>query len=296
MIPTVSIVIPVKNEAEFLPHSISALLKAITYYGDPAEIIIVDNGSTDSTVEIASSFGCIVLENNDGNISRLRNIGAHAALGKYLGFIDADCVVAEFWLTICVESLRSGTVGIVGTRAIPDLGNATWVENGWFRLISGVERPDYPFWIGTSNMLMLRSVFLDVGGFDENLVTAEDVNLCRKVLRNSSIKLEKRIDTIHLRESKTIYQLIRREFWRGKYSVREALAAGSLITDWKQNIFYLLNFISLVGIVYELMAFNLIAFVLVVSNMFFPIILIVNKRAKIRSFVQFAHVYAVGYL
>jgi len=295
MKPTVSIVIPAKNEAEFLPLSLSALIKAIEYCDGPAEIIIVDNDSTDRTVEIANSFGCKVIEDNVGTISGLRNRGANAATGEYLGFIDADCVVAESWLSTCLQSLQNVNVGIVGTRAIPDLVAATWVEKGWYRLISGVERPDYPAWIGTSNMLMLRSVFLEAGCFDENLATAEDVNLCRKVLSKHSIKLEKHVDTIHLRESKTIFQLIRREIWRGRYSIREALTTGAMPTSRQQNIFYLANFTFLTGIASGFLIYNWFFVVSVMLHLLLPLIMIVKKRAIIRSIVQFFQVYGVAY-
>jgi len=296
MKPSVSIVIPAKNEADYLPLSLSALIKAIDYYGKPAEIIVVDNGSTDRTVEIANSFGCKVMQDSAATISKLRNNGAKASIGEYLGFIDADCLIAESWITICLQSIQAGNVGIAGTRAVPDLVIATWVEKGWFRLVSGAERPDYPAWIGTSNMLMRRSVFFEAECFDESLATAEDVNLCRKVLSNYSIKLEKNIDTIHLRESKTIFELIRRETWRGRFSVREALATGTLSTCWWQNLFNLANLICLTGIASGIILNNFLIFIsTIILNSLLPLIMIVKKKSIIRSVVQFAQVYAVAY-
>jgi cellulose synthase/poly-beta-1,6-N-acetylglucosamine synthase-like glycosyltransferase len=295
MKPNVSIVIPARNEAEYLPLSLSALAKTIKNYHGAVEIILVDNGSTDRTKEIAKAYGCKIIDDDSSTISGLRNKGANDATGEYLGFLDADCVVAETWLTVCVQCLQSLEVGIVGTRTIPDFSSATWVEDGWFRLISGVERPDQPIWISTQNMLMRRSIFWEAEGFNESLKTAEDVNFCRNIHNNYLIILEKSINTTHLRESKTICQLIRREIWRGKYSLREASASGSWLTDWQQHSFFLTNFVCLIGMASGIILQSWIFALFMLLNILLPLILIAKKKATIRSLAQFVHVFAVGY-
>jgi glycosyltransferase involved in cell wall biosynthesis len=216
----ISIVIPSYNEEKYIGRCLEALTIAIDLTNDEAEIILVDNGSSDSTKKIAESFGCNIIDQPIGNISKLRNIGAQNANGSIIGFLDSDCLVDQNWLKFCVENFNREKIAVVGTRAIPDLVNATWVEKAWYRLVSGAERPDFVDWLGTSNILVKKDVFMHVGGFNETLETGEDVDLSYRIGRNNLICLEKRINTIHLRESKTLYELFCRELWRGQSSIR----------------------------------------------------------------------------
>ena len=72
----------------------------------------------------------------------------------------------------------------MGTRAIPDLKNATWVEKAWHNLISGSERPDFVDWLGTSNLFVRREEFLGLGGFSESLIAGKDVDLGFRIAKN----------------------------------------------------------------------------------------------------------------
>jgi glycosyltransferase involved in cell wall biosynthesis len=75
------------------------------------EVIVVDNGSTDRTREIARSFGgwlpVTVLERSGVRISALRNFGAAMARGEFLAFLDADCVAPHHWLQQIVDLLHA---------------------------------------------------------------------------------------------------------------------------------------------------------------------------------------------
>jgi glycosyltransferase involved in cell wall biosynthesis len=219
-----SVIIPAKNEEKYIKKCLESLRNAIRTAKIEADLILVDNGSKDSTREVASSMGCQIIKMPNGNISRLRNMGARKARGDILAFLDADCVVDENWILYCIEAFKNDSIGVVGTRAVPDLSKSTWVENAWYTLMSGSIRPDFPDWIGTSNFFIRKRDFQNVGGFNEKLETAEDVNLCYEIRRaNKLVFLEKRIDTIHLRESKTLWELFKREFWRGKSSLRSLI-------------------------------------------------------------------------
>ncbi|MGE7906607.1 glycosyltransferase family 2 protein [Peribacillus sp. NPDC094092] len=82
----VSAMYVVRNEEEFLPFSIQSIYDAVD------EIIVVDNGSTDRTVEIAKSFNKVRLINCNerGDFAKLRNLALEAATGKWLLKVDAD--------------------------------------------------------------------------------------------------------------------------------------------------------------------------------------------------------------
>lgn len=177
----VSIIIPAKDEEEYIGDCLRCLNQAIAEYGGCIEVIIVDNGSKDSTKDIAKEFKCKIIEAPGVSIGAARNAGVREAKGEIIAFLDADCLVHPKWITYCIEHVKDVQIGAVGTRNIPDIRKATWVERCFYKLISGAERPNYVDWLGTLNLFVRKDLFNEVGGFDESLKTAEDVNLGYKI-------------------------------------------------------------------------------------------------------------------
>ena len=96
--PTVSFVIPAKNEVGYIDRCLDAIQKMKTL-DMKIEIVVVDNGSTDNTIDIVKAYGAIVATKNNGTIGSLRNFGARLSSGDFIAFLDADCIVPEDWLT-----------------------------------------------------------------------------------------------------------------------------------------------------------------------------------------------------
>lgn len=215
-----SVVIPVKNEENYLGKCLKYLVRSIVFWGGEAEIIIVDNESVDQSVQIAESYECKILVESNGTIGKLRNIGSSHSNGEIIAFLDADCIVSEKWVQYCLQNFEKDEIGAVGTRAVPDLDNGTWVEKGWYNLVNASRKSGYVNWLGTSNLFVKKDLFFQVGGFDESLITAEDSELGYRINKKKKILLDTRIDTIHLRESKTLKELFRREIWRGRNSFK----------------------------------------------------------------------------
>src|SRR5215217_1494790 len=87
-LPLISVIIPCYNQAKYLGEAIESVLGQ-TYRN--FEIIVVDDGSTDDTVEVAGSYGeveCVEQENR--GLAEARNAGVRASKGEYLVFLDAD--------------------------------------------------------------------------------------------------------------------------------------------------------------------------------------------------------------
>lgn len=293
---TVSIIIPAKNEAGNIARVLSALQQAISEYPGQCEVLLVDNGSSDATCEIAAAYGCTVYVDKTASIARLRNIGAEQSSGAILAFLDADCLVDRHWISSCVEKLSDQRIGLVGTRAIPDFTDATWVETGWYKLISGVDRPDFPNWVGSSNMFIPRDLFTVIGGFDEQLATAEDVNLCHKVRQTHLICLNKRITTIHLRESKTLGNLLKRELWRGKGSIRQFVESNRKRDDAPSVLVPALQMACSCAAVGILPLNHTVSGLLLLVILLLPLAMIIKKKALLRSVSDFVQVYPVAFV
>ena len=111
--PRLSIVLPAKNEAE----SLDALLKAITKRHPEAELIVVDDGSTDATAQVATAAGARVIHHpySMGNGAAIKS-GARAARGEILVFMDADGQHDPEDIARLVARLDEGYDMVVGSR------------------------------------------------------------------------------------------------------------------------------------------------------------------------------------
>ena len=133
MAPTVSVVIPLYNKASFVERAItSALEQRFT----PAEIIVVDDGSTDSGPEIVECLaelnGCIrLVRRENGGPGAARNTGLALAVGTYVAFLDADDEWLPEFLSVAVEALENSPVkpafAWTGYRVLPGRGVAMTV-------------------------------------------------------------------------------------------------------------------------------------------------------------------------
>ncbi len=220
----ISVVIPAKNEEQFLMLCLDSIKKAFSC-NDNYEIIVVDNNSKDKTCEIAKNYDCKVIQNQKSGAGATRNAGASLAKGEFIAFVDADCVINKKWFQFTKEHFQDVRVVAVGTKISPNFDNATWVENAVFSLNNrrGVvvsEKAIKVRWLGTSNMLVRKTAFDKVKGFKEYLITCEDYDFCERLSEIGDILLDKRINTVHLREETTLKELFCRELWRGQDSLR----------------------------------------------------------------------------
>ena len=127
MKPNISVLIPAYNEESFISKCLESV-KSQSYPVDRYEIIVMDNGSTDRTKEIAESMGVRVLNAEGLRIGGVRNLGAEVAEGEIFAYIDADCIAQPNWLFNGSEFLSGvSNVAAVGGRCfLPN--NSTWVQ------------------------------------------------------------------------------------------------------------------------------------------------------------------------
>lgn len=186
--PLVSIIIPVRNR----PEEIGACLKSLEdldYPSNRFEIIVVDDASTDHTPETISRFPVrlIRLEKNR-QAPFCRNLAAWEATGEILAFVDSDCLVDPNWLKELLPTFKAPSVVAVGGR-VDAYFNKTGLdryETVSSSLIMGrhamrSQERDIAFYVPSCNLLVRRSLFLAIGGFREELVVGEDVDLCWRI-------------------------------------------------------------------------------------------------------------------
>lgn len=194
---SVTVVMPAYNAAQYLPETIESVL-AQTF--DNFELFIIDNGSTDSTAEVAYQYSqkdkrvqLFSLENPKG-VSVTRNKGIQLATGNVIAFIDADDQWLPNKLTSHIEHLNQDTnLGVSFGRVeflSPD-GKPT--RQFCSSHLSDIQPQHFLYenpTITVSNLVVRREVFEQVGGFEESMRYSEDMEWLLRVACSNRWKIE----------------------------------------------------------------------------------------------------------
>jgi glycosyltransferase involved in cell wall biosynthesis len=294
--PFVSFIIPVFNSEHTLGLCLESIFN-IDYDLDKYEVIVVDNGSTDSSVDIASQYPAILLFKPVGTISSVRNHGSHHAKGELFAFVDSDCLIKQNWLKEAISVLFDSSVGAAGSGYLtPE--HYTWVEKAWLYELN--TRPFKTDFLPGGNLIVKSSVFRLVGGFNENLTTGEDSDLCIRI-NNSKYKVinYSKIATVHLGNSKSLKQFSKKEFWYGKNMIE------NLLLNPLDKVFYLslILFTSTVTLVFGFVcsvlthnySFVWMSFITTLTITFTSSCYRINKSKKYRYILHLNLLYFIYY-
>lgn len=176
-----SIIIPTYNEADQISTTIHAVRAADTEKN--SELIIVDGGSSDHTVEIAKSLNVKVIESDKKGRAAQMNAGAMAASYPYLYFLHADSIPPEAFSTKIAEAfkynIKSGCF-----RLKFDHHHWFLQANAWFtRFNVNAIR------FGDQSLFVTKEVFLNAGGFKEELTIMEDQEIISRLRQHGKFKV-----------------------------------------------------------------------------------------------------------
>jgi glycosyltransferase involved in cell wall biosynthesis len=180
--PTTTLVIPGKNCARTIAACLDAVVPLV---GESlAEIIFVDDASTDDTAQIVARYPVRSLKGRGDGPAAARNVGWRAARTAWIWFIDSDCVAEEDALAILLSHAADGAAAGVGGsygNMRPDSLLACLIHEEIAERHSRM--PSRVDFLGSFNVLYKREALEEVGGFDQRYVTAEDADLSYRLSR-----------------------------------------------------------------------------------------------------------------
>jgi glycosyltransferase involved in cell wall biosynthesis len=190
--PLVTVVTPAYNVAKYVGETVDSVLRQ-TFHD--FEYLVVDDGSVDNSAEIIKAhvgddprFRLVEVENRGP--SAARNVGIQEASGEYIAFLDGDDRWHPKFLERQLQLIQSlpPEVGVVFCRSRIVLENGTPVFFQWQR----AGRHDFDDFLVNGNparngssLLIRKSCFADVGGFDEDLRYCEDIDMWLRIGANS---------------------------------------------------------------------------------------------------------------
>ena len=178
--PAVSVVVCAHNAAETLDECLTSL-GALRY--PKVEIIVVNDGSTDATADIARGHPHVrVIDTPPGGLGSARNTGLTAATGEVVAYTDADCRVDPDWLTYLVQPLvGSDLAGVGGPNVVPE--DDPWMAQCVARAPGGPTHVMLDDRVAEHvpgcNMAFRRDALLGIDGFNPVYLRAgDDVDIC----------------------------------------------------------------------------------------------------------------------
>jgi mycofactocin system glycosyltransferase len=220
--PMVSVIIPVRNREKDLAHCLRSLCN-LRYPAHRLEIIVVDDASSDGTLQVVAKFPVKTLAvKKRRQAPGCRNLAARQAKGEILAFIDSDCVADPSWLNDLLPAFRDPAVGAVG-----GLVDAYFEQKGldryekvksslqvstWHKRSSEKERH---FYVPSCNLLIRRALFRELGGFRQDLHVGEDVDLCWRLQKLGKAVEYKPVGKVYHKHRNQLWPFCRRRFQYG---------------------------------------------------------------------------------
>ncbi|NND02051.1 MAG: glycosyltransferase [Acidimicrobiia bacterium] len=162
-----TVVVPVRNAEINLPECLESVLREA-----PAEVIVVDGLSTDSSREIATRFGARVLSDEGRGLPHARTLGAEQAATEFVALVDSDVIFPHGGLQQLLTEFDAGGYDALQAALDPWAAPGYWCEALATHERWGRRRHHF----GIAATVMRRNLLLDVG-FDDRFVSGEDIDL-----------------------------------------------------------------------------------------------------------------------
>ncbi len=205
--PVVSVIIPTFNSEKSLALCLESLRKQSW---KNIEVIVVDDNSTDNTLEIALKYNCKIIRNGKKGRAEAKNEGIEHSTGQYLFFIDSDMELGSNTISECIKLANQGSS--VGGIVIPErsVGQSFWVE------VRDFERTFYSHSIIESARFFPTLLVKEAGGFEEGVVFFEESTLPFKIESSGYVFLRTEPSIYHHEEDFSLGAWLRKKLYYGQ--------------------------------------------------------------------------------
>jgi glycosyltransferase involved in cell wall biosynthesis len=204
--PAISFVVPAYNEEKVLARTLTAIIGEIKRTGCRAEVIVVNNASTDTTGALAASFSdVIVVDEPEKGLVQARRAGFQRASGDLIANVDADTIVTEGWLDRVLDEFRRkpGLVALSGpyiyydvsksaraaVRAFYIMGYGFYVLNRFVLRVGSM--------LQGGNFVVRRAALEQIGGYNPLFTFyGEDTDLARRLNAVGAVKFTFRLPAL----------------------------------------------------------------------------------------------------
>lgn len=201
--PLVSVVVPTMNSSRWLSRCLGSI-RAQTYRN--IELIVVDGGSNDDTVAVASVLADRVLVRSGGERCVQVNFGVAQSSGDFVYKVDSDFELAPGVIEECVARAADGCDAVV-------VHNSPAVDVSWIARLREFEVNMYKYDLTHSSARFVRrDVFAALGGFNEDLVAGEDYDFQNRLNRAGYVTGFADAEAIHLGEPERLLPHLRKYF------------------------------------------------------------------------------------
>ena len=264
MPPAVSIIVPCYNEEATIGLLLEALLHQ-TYPRHQLEVIVADGLSQDKTREVIAAFQqahpdlpVSIKDNPSRTIPAGLNVAAAAACGEVLVRLDAHCMPAREYVACCVEAIEAGKGSVVGGVWVIQPGGAGFISES---IACAASHPlgvgDALYRLGAAEGpvdtvpfgAFRRSLFQQMGGYDEGLLTNEDYEFYTRVRGAGGVVwLDPAIRSTYI--ARATLPALARQYWRYGFWKRQMLRLHPRSLRWRQALppLFVLSLVAL-GIV-----------------------------------------------
>jgi glycosyltransferase involved in cell wall biosynthesis len=239
-LPGVSIIVTTFNSEATIDQCLNSILD-LDYPKELLEVIVVDGGSTDKTIDQVKSHP-VKLVYSQLNPPAAYNLVLKTVKNDTIGLIDSDAKVERSWLQKLVVHLNDTKVaGASGTVE-------TWNKESLVPRVIGYELnyryqklPNYIERVATMNLLLKKKYIMEIDGFDETLPTQYDTDIgARLANKGYKISFEPEAKCFHFHRP-TLWSFFKQQYKYGQntwklYLKHPKLAKGDKITDWWMNI------------------------------------------------------------
>jgi glycosyltransferase involved in cell wall biosynthesis len=223
----ISFVIPAHNEERYIGPTLRSVLASAAAVGEPFEVVVVDDASTDRTAAIAAEHRARVVHVHHRQIAATRNAGARAARGEFLFFVDADTLANPAAVRAALRAMRRGAAG-GGCIFRFDCRLPVW---GWVLYPLSVVVSRWLGIVGGCFLFCTAEAYRAAGGFPEEMFAAEELAFGRRLKRVGRFVVPRPVVTTSGRKlqvltARMLLRLLARMTFRpGSYRSREGLDA-----------------------------------------------------------------------